>query len=78
MDVFATVQDVVARTLGVLAGDVTLAASKEQIPQWDSFRHLEVVMEIEAAFGMSFTMEEMTLMNSVPEIVEVVSRKLAE
>lgn len=32
---------------------------REDEPKWDSLKHLEIVMGVEAAFGVSFTTEEM-------------------
>jgi acyl carrier protein len=57
---------------------VTLEKVKADFDKWDSLRHLDLIMEIEAEFGCSLTMAEAASLGSVREIVEAVTRKLAQ
>lgn len=42
---------------------------QESVASWDSARHLVLVMEIEAQFGLSFKIEEVTEMRSFNDII---------
>jgi acyl carrier protein len=75
MSTLEEIQAIVAEVLNVPQALVAADAQREQFPQWDSLRHLDLVMEVEARCGCSFTMEEMTLLNSVPALVELVQKK---
>jgi acyl carrier protein len=71
------IQTILAEVLEVPAALVVPDAQREQFPQWDSLRHLDLVMEVEARCGCSFTMEEMAALNSVRAFVELVQKKRA-
>jgi acyl carrier protein len=45
----------------VAAGEVVRRADE---PKWDSLKHLEIIMAVEAAFGVSFTTDEMSSVSS--------------
>jgi acyl carrier protein len=42
------IKEVMARVLGVAAGAIPDDASPDVVPQWDSLRHLELMLAIEA------------------------------
>jgi acyl carrier protein len=75
MSVMARVQRTVGRVLGVPAEEVRIDALKSDFSRWDSLRHVDLVMEIEAEFGCSLTLQEMTAIGSVRDIVELVDHK---
>ena len=47
----------VAGVMGVSAEGLSLATAYGAIPEWDSVMHLRLVMEAEAAYGVSFPLE---------------------
>lgn len=49
---------------------------QESVESWDSSRHLSLVMEIEARFGVAFKIEEITQMRSFDDIAYYLSGKL--
>lgn len=53
--------------------DDTTAAD---VPEWDSFNHLSLIMAIEDEFSVSFTTEEIGRMARVGDLVQVVQAKL--
>jgi acyl carrier protein len=62
---------VVADTFGKSLGDITDDSSPENIAEWDSLGHVTLVIELESAFGVSFSPEETVEMISVGQIKRV-------
>ena len=47
----------------------------EQATNWDSIRHLDLVMALEEAFGVSFSSEELGALTSYRAIVEALGQR---
>jgi acyl carrier protein len=45
-------------------------ASKTNVSQWDSLKHIEIVFALEDAFGTSFTVGQVEKMTSVRAIIQ--------
>lgn len=54
-----------AAVLGLPETQINDETSPDTVPTWDSVTHLNLVMAIEEAFGISFTPEETMEMTSV-------------
>lgn len=48
---------------------------KYSTDEWDSFKHLDILVRLEKEFNISFTPEEIGKMTSVAEIIEVIDEK---
>lgn len=48
----------------------------EDIEDWDSLEHINLVVAIEKKFGMKFTMGEVTGMKNVGEMVEIILTRI--
>jgi acyl carrier protein len=59
-----TVARMLEEPLSAINGDT----SPETMPSWDSTRHLELILEIESAFGVQFEAEEVPMLDSVNRI----------
>jgi len=59
---------VVAKVLKVSPQKVTDATSPDTVARWDSFRGLLLITEIESAFGVKFTMQEVLSIKDVGSI----------
>ena len=59
--------------------EITLAAttSANDIEEWDSLTHVELVRAVEKAFGIRFTSAEILAWKNVGEMVESVTRHKA-
>jgi len=68
----ARVIGLVGRELGVPEGAITSATSSADIEKWDSLGHLQVCMALEAEFGISPELEELSELDSVAAIVDYV------
>lgn len=60
-------KEVLARIFGVELEEITEDASPDTIVNWDSLRHMNLVMALEEAFKVEFTDDQ---------IVEILSYKL--
>lgn len=49
--------------------------NSESIEDWDSLEHINLVVAIEKAFGLKFTMDEVTGMKDVGEMVEIIKAR---
>lgn len=67
---------VTAEALGVEEDDVTDAASPETLAAWTSFQHLTLLSAVEEAFGLTFSMEEMTGVHDYGELRALAARSL--
>jgi acyl carrier protein len=47
------------------------------VPGWDSFNHINLVMQIEEDFGLRFTTEEISSLANVGEFKALIARKLS-
>ncbi|MCX7672529.1 MAG: acyl carrier protein [Thiobacillaceae bacterium] len=54
---------------------LTLQAKRQEVPQWDSLRHVELMFALEDAFGVEFTAEELALLDSGEAIAAVLVEK---
>lgn len=67
------VRGIVADVLGVPASRIAADSSPETRENWDSVRHLNIVMAIEERFGIELEPEDIEKMRSVAQIVAIMS-----
>ena len=65
------VREIMATTFGLDASELPDDVSQETCDRWSSLDHMTLLVGLEEHFGLSFTMDEMTDMTSVPRIVRV-------
>lgn len=58
----------------VLSGELTA----DDIEDWDSLTHIQLIEEIEESFKIEFTLQEITGLNNVGEFLSLVERKLGD
>lgn len=56
---------------------VTNNTTAADVADWDSFNHMNLIMQVEEEFGVTFDTEEIGKMGRVGELVEAVCRKQA-
>ena len=54
---------------------VTPETNSDTIEDWDSLEHINLVVAIEKAFGLKFSMDEVTGMKDVGEMVEIIKAR---
>jgi acyl carrier protein len=69
------VQHILGVVLEIPEGDIDERLSAEQTTNWDSIRHLDLVMALEEAFGVSFSSEELGTLTSYRAIMEALGQR---
>ena len=54
---------------------VTPETNSDSIEDWDSLEHINLVVAIEKAFDLKFSMDEVTGMQNVGEMVEIILQR---
>lgn len=68
--------NILADAISVEPASLSDESSPDNTPEWDSFAHMSMIAAIEQEFKVSLTLDEVIAMQSLPKIVEVVSKKL--
>ena len=55
--------------------DLTPTLSANDVENWDSFNHLNLVINLEEAFGITFTTGDITGMRHVGDLVDLLVEK---
>jgi acyl carrier protein len=60
-----------------LRDDIELApaTSARDVPDWDSFKQIEIIIAVEERFGVKFRTREMDSLNNVGDLVRLVAGK---
>lgn len=53
---------------------IDIHSQKEDIEQWDSIGHLQLIMQIESSFGIKFKTSEINDIRSVKEAIEQINK----
>lgn len=70
-ELISIMSEVFETNLTEIAGEI----KQENIENWDSLSHLTLVVELEEYFSVSFEPEEISEMNSIQKIQEIVQNK---
>ena len=76
--ILTKVQDAFAAAFDINPQLVSMETSASDIPGWDSMGHLSLASNLELIFGISLDVDELMEMESVREIVRIVSTKLSK
>ncbi len=63
------VKELIASVLKVSVDDIEEDTAIGDIPEWDSLHHLQIIAEIEKAFGFRFTPDVLMDLEDVGDIV---------
>jgi len=74
MTVNKKLADTIALALKIDVSEVTPELGAGVIDKWDSLGHLEVLMNVEEAFGVRFDTEEMLQYNTVALITDALEK----
>jgi acyl carrier protein len=70
----AQVCQVIAASFDLDDDDLPVPMSRETIPEWTSRSHMMLVLNLEAHFEVTFSLEQMVDMTSAAAVAEVLSR----
>ena len=66
--------EIVSQIMGVPLESVTLASSAENIPTWDSLKHMNLVLALEQTFDIHFSEEQIVELTRVESILTIVGK----
>lgn len=75
--IFEAVVTIVRAAFGVQDLEVTPKTSAADVPGWDSFKMIEIIMEVEQRFGVKMETRDMDHIHCVGDMVLRISDKLA-
>ncbi|HUB10640.1 MAG TPA: acyl carrier protein [Acetobacteraceae bacterium] len=76
MNWFPQVQQILADVMCVPPDAVQPNTVPNDIPAWDSLRHLNLIVALEQTLGVKFTIRDIDRMTGIAEICEIVGHRL--
>jgi len=76
--ILATVREAFKGAFDIDPQLVSIETSAADIPGWDSVGHLSLASNLEQLFGISLDVDELMEMESVREIVRIITMKLSK
>jgi acyl carrier protein len=71
------VKEIIANITNTPVSRISEKSNDQNLAGWDSMAQINIVVALEAEFGVSFTAEEMSSLNSVTQILEAIQRNQA-
>ena len=56
---------------------ITREMTAQDVEKWDSLRHVQLISEVESAFGIKFKLREIMSMNNVGDLIDLIDIKKA-
>lgn len=69
------VRQAIADVLGLAGDEISLSSSRLNTPEWDSLKHIEIIMAIESEFDVRFSVEEIEAFRTCGDIVKTMQAK---
>lgn len=69
-----SLEAIVAEVLGIPAGDVRDELSYDSIPEWSSVAHMDLILTLEAEYGISITDDVILELTSIAAIRDYLAR----
>jgi acyl carrier protein len=67
--------NIIGKVLGVDPATLSEESNAQNTPRWDSLRHIEVVLAVESAFHVRFTMPEIASLRKLGDIRRILVAK---
>jgi len=77
-EIMAKLQEIFRETFDNASLEISRNTSSSDIEEWDSLMHITLVGEVQEAFGMKFTLEQVTEMKNVGEMADIVAKALSK
>lgn len=71
-------ESIVAKVLSIDESAINDESNAKNTPNWDSMRHIELLLAIEVAFGVQFSMPEITSLKNLGDMRRLLSSKGVE
>ncbi len=70
--------DVIASVLGIEANTLNEKSNALNTPNWDSLRHIELILAVENAYNIRFAITEVMNMQNLGDMREILEAKGAD
>lgn len=70
-----SLRKVMAENFGLDSNSINEFSNMENTEHWDSLKHMDLMMSIEEAFGVTFTADEIVSMTNFKKIQQVLNNK---
>ena len=61
----------------VFGRPIPAEATRKDVPEWDSLKHMQLVFEVEEQFGLQFSEEEIPRLDSMGRFSELIEQRNA-
>jgi acyl carrier protein len=75
MERLDTLRELMAASFGIDGGSITAATVQDDVAEWDSVTHLNLMLSLEEAFGLELSITEMGQLRSVQAILDLLEAK---
>ena len=77
-EVFATLNEVFQDVFDDESITVNEQTTADDIEDWDSLEHINLIAAVEQEFGMKFTMGQVVTMKNVGEMADIIMSQIAD
>jgi len=74
-EILQTVTTIIREVLELPDLTVTNSTSAEEVDEWDSMTHLQIITAIEAEFKVRFALGELQALKNVGDMIELIQKK---
>ena len=75
-DILARIQDVFREELELDDLVLTDETTADDVEEWDSLSHIQLVVALEKEFGLKFTSREILSWDNIGDLVDCINKKL--
>tara|TARA_B100001540_G_C15775607_1_gene628515 strand:+ start:402 stop:653 length:252 start_codon:yes stop_codon:yes gene_type:complete len=76
IDIFDTIVKVFRDTLGQKNLKLSLDSSSADVGDWDSFFHIQIIVNIEQEFGVKFSIADIEEFRTIGDLLKIIEAKL--
>ena len=76
IDIFDTIVKVFRDTLGQKNLKLSLDSSSADVGDWDSFFHIQIIVNIEQEFGVKFSIADIEEFRTIGDLLQIIEAKL--
>ena len=77
-EIYERLTKIIGQVLGDDAIVLTPTTSAEDVPGWDSFNHINIIVGAEAEFGVKFNASELEQLKNVGDFAALIEKRLAK
>jgi acyl carrier protein len=74
-EIYATLNDIFRDIFDDPSLSLTSEMSAKDVPEWDSFNHINIIVAAEQRFGVKFRTAEIEALRTVGEFADLIARK---